>query len=268
MNGQGGSALYVGRVMHQRLRPRRHRLAYRIYSVLVDIDELPQLHDRLRLFSVDRFNLFSFHAADYGDGSGRDLRAQVEARLREAGLPTGGAIRLLTMPRLLGHVFNPLSVWFCHAPDGALQAMVYEVNNTFGQRHSYLIPVDPADPMEDGAAAVIDQLCDKQMYVSPFNGMDLRYRFRIAPPGESVSIGVSVHDADGAVLNARQDGQRTPLSDLALLRVFLTHPLLTLKVVAAIHWQALRLWIKRVPLHPRPAAPERDITIVSTSKTP
>jgi len=262
MSGQGGSALYVGRVMHQRLRPRRHRLAYRVYSVLVDIDELPQLNARLRLFSVDRFNLFSFHAADYGDGSGRDLRAQVEARLREAGLPTGGAIRLLTMPRLLGHVFNPLSVWFCHAPGGELQAMVYEVNNTFGQRHSYLIPV------ADAAAPVIDQRCDKQMYVSPFNGMDLRYRFRIAAPGESVSIGVSVHDADGAVLNARQDGRRTALSDLALLRVFLTHPLLTLKVVAAIHWQALRLWIKRVPLHPRPAAPERDITIVSTSETP
>ncbi|MBB4220708.1 DUF1365 domain-containing protein [Variovorax guangxiensis] len=262
MSGQGVSALYVGRVMHQRLRPRRHRLAYRIYSVLVDIDELPQLHARLRLFSVDRFNLFSFHAADYGDGSGRDLRAQVEALLRVAGLPTGGAIRLLTMPRLLGHVFNPLSVWFCHAPGGELQAMVYEVNNTFGQRHSYLIPV------ADAAAPVIDQRCDKRMYVSPFNGMDLRYRFRIAAPGESVSIGVSVHDADGAVLNARQDGQRTALSDLALLRVFLTHPLLTLKVVAAIHWQALRLWIKRVPLHPRPAAPERDITIVSTSETP
>lgn len=262
MSGQGGSALYVGRVMHQRLRPRRHRLAYRIYSVLVDIDELPQLHERLRLFSVDRFNLFSFHAGDYGDGSGRDLRAQVEARLREAGLPTGGAIRLLTMPRLLGHVFNPLSVWFCHAPGGELQAIVYEVNNTFGQRHSYLIPVD------DASGPVVDQRCDKRMYVSPFNGMDLRYRFRIAAPGESVSIGVSVHDADGAVLNARQDGQRTALSDLALLRVFLTHPLLTLKVVAAIHWQALRLWIKRVPLHPRPAAPERDITIVSTSETP
>jgi DUF1365 family protein len=262
MSGQGGSALYVGRVMHQRLRPRRHRLAYRVYSVLIDIDELPQLNARLRLFSVDRFNLFSFHAADHGDGSGLDLRGQLEARLREAGLPTGGAIRLLAMPRLLGHVFNPLSVWFCHAPGGELQAMVYEVNNTFGQRHSYLIPV------ADAAAPVIDQHCDKRMYVSPFNGMDLRYRFRIAPPGEAVSIGVSVHDAAGAVLNARLDGQRAPLGDLALLRVFLTHPLLTLKVVAAIHWQALRLWIKRVPLHPRPAAPERDITIVSTSETP
>lgn len=261
MNAREDSALYIGRVMHQRLRPTRHRLRYRVYNLLIDIDELPRLHARLRCFSVDRFNLFSFHAADHGDGSGRDLRAQVEAWLREAGLPTGGAIRLLTMPRLLGHVFNPLSVWFCHAPGGALQALLYEVNNTFGQRHRYLIPV------ADGGAPVVDQRCDKQMYVSPFNGMDLCYRFRIVPPGETVSVGISVHDADGAVLNARLDGQRAPLSDLALLRVFVTHPLLTLKVVGAIHWQALRLWIKRVPLHPRPAAPERDLTIVSSSKT-
>lgn len=262
MSAREGSALYIGRVMHQRLRPTRHRLSYRIYNLLIDIDELPQLHARLRCFSVDRFNLFSFHAADHGDGSGSDLRAQVDARLREAGLPTGGAIRLLAMPRLLGHVFNPLSVWFCHAPGGALQALLYEVNNTFGQRHSYLIPV------ADDGAPVVDQRCDKQMYVSPFNGMDLHYRFRIAPPGEAVSVGISVHDAAGAVLNARLDGQRVPLSDLALLRVFITHPLLTLKVVAAIHWQALRLWIKRVPLHPRPAAPDHDLTIVSPSKTP
>lgn len=161
MNAHEGSALYIGRVMHQRLRPKRHRLSYRVYNLLIDIDELPQLHARLRCFSVDRFNLFSFHAADHGDGSGRDLRAQVEARLREAGLPTGGAIRLLAMPRLLGHVFNPLSVWFCHAPGGALQALLYEVNNTFGQRHSYLIPV------ADDGAPIVEQHCDKQMYVSP-----------------------------------------------------------------------------------------------------
>ena len=257
------SALYLGRVMHQRLWPRRHRLAYRLYQLLLDIDELPSLHARLRCFSVDRFNLFSFHASDHGDGSGLDLRGQVEARLREAGLPAGGAIRLLTLPRLLGHVFNPLSVWFCHAPgNGALQAIIYEVNNTFGQRHSYLIPV------ADAGLPVIDQGCDKQLYVSPFNGMDMRYRFRVAPPGEAVSIGVSVHQQDRAVLNARFDGQRRALSDATLLRLLFSHPLLTLKVVGAIHWEALKLWLKRVPLHQRPAAPARDLTIVSTREQP
>ena len=269
MNAERASALYVGRVMHQRLRPSRHRLSYRLYNLLLDIDELPALDARLRFFSVDRFNLFSFHSRDHGDGSGTALRTQIETQLRAAGLPTGGAIRLLTLPRLLGHGFNPLSVWFCHAPGdaaskGALTALIYEVNNTFGERHSYLIPVDAADAL----ATVIDQGCDKQLYVSPFNAMAQRYRFRVMPPSEAVSVGVSVHDEHGAVLNARSNGKRRPLTDAALLRVFLTHPLLTLKVVAAIHWEALRLWLKRVPLQPRPEAPARGLTIVSTGERP
>ncbi|MBV8501930.1 MAG: DUF1365 family protein [Paucibacter sp.] len=258
----GQSALFVGRVMHQRLRPRRHRLAYRVFSLLVDIEELAGLDRRLRLFSVGRFNLFGFDPRDYGDGSGADLRGQIEAQLREAQLPTGGKILLLTMPRLMGHVFNPLSVWFCHAPgpDGLLQAIVYEVSNTFGERHRYLIPV------ADSEASIVDQRCDKQLHVSPFNSMAQRYHFRVVPPGESVSVGVSVHDDEGAVLNARLDGRREPLSDAALLRLFFTHPLLTLKVVVAIHWEALRLWLKRVPLQARHPAPTRAVTIVTPSK--
>lgn len=247
-HGASPSALYTGEVMHQRLRPRRHRLAYRVYSLLLDIDELPALSHRLRLFSLGRFNLFSFHPGDHGDGSATPLRTQVEARLSGAGLPTGGAIRLLTMPRLLGHVFNPLSVWFCHAPQGGLQAILYEVNNTFGERHHYLIPV------KDGQAPIINQRCAKAMHVSPFLGMAMHYRFRVQPPGTALSVGVSVHDDQGAVLNARLDGVRRPLTDGALLRAFIGYPLLTLKVVAAIHWEALRLWIKGVPLHPRPCA--------------
>jgi len=261
MSAETVSALYVGRVMHQRLRPRRHRLGYRVYELLLDLDELPALDARLRCLSVGRFNLFSFHARDYGDGTDTDLRSQIEGRLLEAGLPSGGAIRLLTMPRLLGHGFNPISVWFCHVPGStALQALIYEVNNTFGQRHSYLIPVD------DGDAQVLEQRCDKQLYVSPFNGMTQGYRFRVEPPGETVSVVVNVHGLEGLVLKARLDGRRRPLTDAALLRIFLSHPLLTLKVVASIHWEALRLLIKRVPLHPRPEAPARDFTIVPTGK--
>ena len=263
MNGETTSALYVGQLVHQRLRPRRHRLAYRLYQVLLDLEELPALDRRLRCFSVDRFNLFSFHAADHGDGSGRSLRTQIEERLREAGLPAGGAIRVLTLPRLLGHVFNPLSVWFCHAPDGGpLQALIYEVNNTFGQRHHYVIPVG------DPHAAVVAQGCDKRLYVSPFNGMDMRYGFRVRPPGEAVAVRISVHAQEGVVLNAHFGGQRRALGDAALLRLFFSHPLLTLKVVGAIHWEALRLWLKRVPLQQRPAAPARDLTIVSEHEHP
>jgi DUF1365 family protein len=254
------SALYSGQVMHQRLKPLRHRLRYRVFTLLLDLDDIDALGARLRWFSVGRFNLFSFRPGDHGDGSAdtvAGLRTHIEARLREAGLPTGGALRLLAMPRMLGYAFNPLSIWFCHAPDGRLQAIVYEVNNTFGQRHSYLIEVAGA------ADDLVTQRCDKQMYVSPFLGMALHYRFRITPPGERLGVGISVHDADdAAMLNARLDARQRPLTDGQLLRAFVTHPLLTLKVVAGIHWEALRLWIKGARLHERPAAPAQSLTVV------
>jgi DUF1365 family protein len=258
----GPSALYVGQVMHQRLRPRRHRLDYRLFSLLVDLDQLPELHRRLRLFSLNRFNLFSLHESDYGAGDGRSLRAQVDQQLCAAGLQAGGPIRLLSMPRILGHVFNPLSVYFCHRPDGPLQAILYEVNNTFGQRHGYLIAVDP-DSGEPGA--LVAQACDKQFHVSPFLGLDLRYAFRVEPPQPDrpgLSIGVSASDAQGVLLHARFDARRRALDDAGLARVFVSHPLLTLKVVAAIHWEALRLWIKGVAIHRLPAAPACPVTII------
>lgn len=256
-------ALYVGRVMHQRLRPARHRLRYRVFSMLVDIDELPALSRRLRLFSFDRFNLFSLHARDHGAGDGLGLRAHVERQLQAAGLRTGGAIRLLTMPRILGHVFNPLSVYFCDHPEGGLQAVLYEVNNTFGQRHSYLIPVDEAE-RHGGHVA---QQCAKQFHVSPFLDLDMRYAFRVALPGAQrpgMALAITASDAEGPVLAARFDAQRRPLGDAALARVFLTHPLLTLKVVAAIHWEALRLWIKGARFRACPPAPGQPVSIVAS----
>lgn len=264
----GASALYLGRVMHQRLRPLRHRLSYRMFSLLLDLDELPALDARLRWFSLGRFNLFSFRPSDHGDGRAGDvagLRAWIDAQLAAAGLPAGGAVRLLTMPRLLGYAFNPLSVWFCDAPDGTPLAVLYEVNNTFGQRHSYLIEVDPAQR----AAPLIEQRSDKRLYVSPFLGMAVHYRFRIEPPRESLSIGVSVHEADGAaVLHARLDAHRAPLTDARLLRLLVAYPLLTLKVVAGIHWEALRLWLKGARLHERPAAPASPLTVVRRDDVP
>jgi uncharacterized protein len=259
--GNGVSALYVGQVMHQRLRPRRHRLDYRLFSLLVDLDELPELHRRLRLFSLNRFNLFSLHERDYGAGDGRSRRAQVDQQLRAAGLQAGGPLRLLSMPRILGHVFNPLSVYFCHRADGSLQAILYEVNNTFGQRHSYLIAVDRGEDR----GAVVAQACDKQFHVSPFLALDMRYAFRVEPPETDrpgLRIGVSASDAQGVLLHARFDARRRALDDAGLARVFVSHPLLTLKVVAAIHWEALRLWIKGVAVHRLPAAPACPVTVI------
>ncbi len=261
------SALYVGRVMHRRTRPRAHRLAYRMFSLLLDLDEIDGLAARLSLFSRGRFNLFSFHERDYGAGTDEPLRAQVERLCAEAGFALdGGAIRLLTMPRILGFAFNPLSVYFCHDRAGRLGAILYEVNNTFGERHSYLIPVE-ADARKEGA--VVRQHCDKAFHVSPFMPLALRYDFRVRPPGvqpdERLDLAITVSDAAGPILAAVQTARRRPLSDAALVRAFAAHPFLTLKVVGGILWEALQLWLKRIPVHRHPAPPARPVTIARST---
>lgn len=247
------SALYVGYVMHRRVRPRMHHLRYRIFSLLLDLDEIDALAKRLRLFSRGRFNLFSFHDRDYGAGTNEPPRAQVEQHLIDAGMaPDGGAILLLTMPRILGFGFNPLSVYFCHSRSGALRAILYEVHNTFGERHSYLLPVE----QDDGA---IRQSCAKHFYVSPFMAMDMEYAFRVVPPTDQVRIAITGSDADGPIITAIHSAKRRALSDAALARVFVTHPLLTLKVVAGIGWEALKLLLKGVGIFARakPSAARR-----------
>lgn len=252
------SALYSGVVVHQRFKPRRHRLRYRLAQILFDLDAMPS---RLRLFSRNRFNLVSFHDRDHLDGTGTPLRAQVEEALTSAGLaPDGGAIRLLCMPRVLGHAFNPISVFFCHRRDGRLLALLYEVNNTFGQRHSYLIPV------EDPDAPTIRQHCEKAFYVSPFMRMDMTYGFKVVPPNETTAVVVNGDDAEGRVITASFTGRRQDLSDTALAGMLLRHGLLSLKVLGAIHWEALKLWLKGVRIQPRPPAPDHSVTIVSTQQ--
>lgn len=247
------SALYVGSVMHRRMAPRPHRLRYGAFWMLIDLDDTDAL-DGLRLFSRNRFNLISFYEGDHGDGGRQRLRAYVERTLAEHAIAWDGSrVALLCMPRILGFVFNPLSIYFCYQRDGSLAALLYEVRNTFGQMHSYLLPVETQ-------ASLIEQRCDKVFYVSPFLGMDLIYDFRVAPPSEKVSVVVSVGNARGPVLVASLVGERRALSDRALALTFLTHPLLTLKVVGAIHWEALKLWWKRIRLQPRPPAPTHPVT--------
>ncbi|MBX9458233.1 MAG: DUF1365 family protein [Rhizobium sp.] len=258
------SALYPGHVTHARLKPRVHRLNYRIYSLLLDLDELDEVDRRLRWFSVDRFNLFSFHRRDRGDGSGRDLKGQVERAMRAAGVePDGGPIRLLTMPRLLGWAFNPLSTYFCHRRDGTLVAILWEVDNTFHQRHAYMIPVEGAGP-----GGEIVQHCDKAFYVSPFMQMDLRYEFRVKPPADTLSIRIDTFDAGGKVLAARHMARKQALTDAALLRAFVAIPFLTLRVIGGIHWEALKIWLKRVRLVSRPAPPENPVSVVRIPARP
>ncbi len=253
------SCLYLGRVMHKRLMPFRHRLDFRVFSLFVDLDALPGLSRRLRLFSHNRWNLFSFMDRDHGPRDGSALRPWLDAQLNDAGIDLdGGPVRLLCFPRILGYVFNPLTIWFCHHRSGRLKAVLYEVSNTFGQRHGYLIPVDA----DQAAAKTIRQACDKCFYVSPFITMNATYNFRLVEPGERLSVLIRQWTDEGELLIAAQTGERETLQDRSLLRAFVNYPLMTLKVIAAIHWHAFRLWRKGAKVQPRPAAPADPITHV------
>jgi len=235
------SAIYEGPVVHERLRPKRHRLRYSVFTLLLDLDELAELDSRFALFRHNRPAPLAFYDKDHGPTTGGPLRPWVEARLREAGLEAdGGPIRLLCYPRIFGYVFNPLSVYFCYRRDGQLAAILYEVCNTYKERHTYVIPVD------DPGRAVIRQKCGKELYVSPFIGMDADYHFRIVPPGDGVNVVIRQEDAEGLLLAASFQGKRIELDRWTLARTLIRFPLLTLKVMAGIHWEALKLWLKGI----------------------
>ena len=237
------SGVYEGIVYHKRLRPKPHAFRYRVFSLLIDLDELPVLHRSLRLFSHNRWNLFSFSDRDHGLDRRTSLIDWVHDRLDGVGVAIpGGRITLLCYPRILGYVFNPLSVYFCRRADGGLAAIIYEVSNTFGERHAYVLPASGA-----GSAAV-RQACRKAFFVSPFNDVSGSYTFHVMPPAAAVSINIDQEDSGGKLFQAGFSGRRTQLSDLALLGLALRYPLMTAKVIAAIHWEALRLLLKGVPL--------------------
>jgi len=254
--------IYVGEVVHERFAPRRHRLSYRIFQLLIDVDAAPTLARRLKLLSYNGPGLFSLHDKDHGDGSDRPLRAFAEDSLSQAGLAMpGGQILIQCMPRVLGYVFNPLTLFYCHDGQGRLAAMIYEVHNTFGGRHSYVIPVAQEEGAGDHADKV-RQSCGKALHVSPFMGMDMSYHFTIGAPGESVSTVIQGLGADGKpLIFAGFKGARRPLSDGQLLWLFVTYPLMTLKVTAAIHVEAVKLLLKGLRLKPAPPAPAGPVTL-------
>ena len=254
--------LYAGAVQHKRLRPKPHRLRYSIFSLLLDIDTIPVLCKRLRLLSLRRFNLFTFNEKDHADGVGGSLRDWAEVQLNRAGIEIdGGPIFLLAIPRILGYVFNPISVWFCYHRSGHLVALMHEVHNTFGQRHIYLIPVAPEDKPEN-----IKQACAKSFYVSPFMGMGMHYDLRIHAPDERLSLAIRASDGDGLVMVAALSSRRQELTDATLLRMFFSVPLLNLKIILGIHWEAALLWCKGLRLYRRPAAPASAVSIADVAK--
>lgn len=235
------SRLYVGTVFHRRIRPAVHQLQYRVFSLLLDLDELPRLHSELRGFSWNGFNALSVHDKDFGIEKGAGLRDGVEAALINAGFNDPlDKVYLSCYPRIFGYAFNPLSLYYCHRKDGTVFAVVHEVHNTFGERHVYVLPVK-------GSPQWIQQATDKALFVSPFAHMDMHYRFRLNVPNDKQVIAIRLHDKDGLVLTASYSAQQHALHAWSLAKQVIAMPLLSIKVVAGIHWEALRLWIKRVP---------------------
>ena len=254
------SALYEGRVTHRRLLPVEHALEYRVFSLFLDLDELPRLDATLRRFSRGKFNLYGFHDGDHGVGHPTDLAAHIRDAALKFGLDASGPLELLCYPRILGYVFNPIAVYFLHDQSGAPSAVLYEVSSTFGERHSYLIPVREEGP-------IFRQVADKCLHVSPFMEMDMRYYFRVQRPSEQAHILIREtrrdDDEQKTVLNAAFQGTRVELSDSALVSAFCRFPLMTLKVIAGIHVEAVRLLGKGMRLRAGDPAPETPITLVS-----
>jgi len=242
------AALYVGCVMHARLKPIGHRFSYRVMSLLIDLDRLADADRQSPLFGVNRPALYSFHEADHGRRDGSSLRAYAQFCAAERGIDlTGGRVLLLCYPRLLGYTFNPLSVYFCYRADGELALLIYEVRNTLGGIHPYVLPVTSRDISDAG----VRQQQDKLFYVSPFLEMAMRYHFRVLPPGERVQLRILETGREGPALAATFNGRHRSLNTNELLRAFFGLPLVTMKIMAAIHWEALRLWLKGVRLVPQ-----------------
>ena len=247
--------LYASRTMHRRLAPPFYRFVYRLFHLLLDVDRIDELHARLRLFSRNRFNLVSFHDRDHGGGEG-GLRAWAERLLAAEGVRLeGGRIRLLCLPRVLGFGFNPIAIWYCEHRDGTLRAVIAEVRNTFGERHSYLLASGGRAMAYEGPHEK-----DKCFHVSPFMDLVGRYEFRFAEPAQTVRVLIHETREGTPLLDATLAGERRALTDAALLAQVALMPWMTLKVVAGIHWEALKLWLRGAKFHRKPAPPELEFT--------
>jgi len=249
-------AVYDGLVVHKRLRPRLHALRYKVFSLLLDVSHLDEAAKRLKLFSHNSLNLVSIHDGDYGDGS--PLPDYLRGIAEQSGYGDEIArFRMLCYPRILGYAFNPLTVYFGLDREDRTRLLIYEVSNTFGERKTYVLPA-----ATDTDREIIAQSCRKRFYVSPFNTSEGRYRFHVTAPRDALTVGVALDDGDGPLLKAYFRGTQAPFSDGALLRSLGRTGWMTVKVIAGIHLEAAKLWLKGVRLVRRPPPPKDPITFV------
>lgn len=249
------SCIFEGTVVHKRLSPRQHGFSYRVFALCLDVDEIPAIDASLRLFSRNRFNLLGIRDEDLGAAGCDPIATKVRTLLARCGLAASGSrIELVCYPRLFGFVFNPLSVYFCSDADGEVTTMIYEVTNTFGERKCYVVPTDRDHPTS--------QSCAKEMYVSPFTDAGGTYGFHCVAPSERVVIGVNFREGTRPVLKTHFSGKRRALTDASILSLVTFHPLMTVKVFSAIHFEAARLWAKGVPLVERHTSPAFSFSVV------
>ena len=251
------SAIYECEVSHHRLRPKVHQFRYRVFYLWLDLDELEGTAGRSWWLSRNRFNLFAFYDRDHLDFGKGSAKANLLHYLTGQGIEVSGiaSIRLLTFPRILGYIFNPVCFYFALAADGAPVCAVAEVTNTFLEQKTYLITDrDEMDRL---------RLCiPKHFYVSPFAALDLRFDFKLRLPQEYLEIHIDDHDQEGPMLLTSLTGKRRTLTDGALLACAVKYPFLTLRVIWLIHWHAFRLWLKRVPWHRKSAHPEMQVEVL------
>ena len=249
------SCIYEGSVIHKRFKPKEHFFKYKVFSLFIDLSELNELNDKLNFFSLNKFNLISFYERDHGDRDGSSLVNWVKINLEKNEINTEDIkIKLLCYPRILGYVFNPLSIFFIYNKKENLISILYEVKNTFGEQHTYVFKVENENNL-------IQNNCSKKFHVSPFIEMDCKYFFRILNPGKNLSVKIDQYDQEGKILFASQDGKRSDLTSKNLMNSYIKHPLMTFKIISAIHFEAFKLWIKGIKFVKKKLKIKNNITV-------
>ena len=249
------SSIYNGTVIHKRFKPREHFFSYKVFSLLLDLDEINNIDKKVSFFSHNKFNLISFHDKDHGDRNNSNLKEWVLKNLKSINVYDQNIkIKILCYPRILGYVFNPLSIFFIFNLYLSRIAILFVVINTFGEQHTYVFKAN-------FETKNIKNECAKKFYVSPFMDLNSRYFFKITNPGENLSVLIDQEDKDGKLLFASQDGRRSDLNTKNLIFSYLKHPLMTFKVILAIHFEALRLWLKGIKLVAKKIKIKNNISI-------